>query len=267
MTAELKRAAIQARRVVIVNDDGIDAPGLAILEAAAKQHCDDVWTVAPATNQSGKSRAMTHRGNVRTQPRGPNRFAVHGTPTDCILVALGGLLPGRAPDLVLSGVNAGGNLADDIFYSGTVGACMEATEQGIQAIAFSQNRGEFAVVDWQCAQSLLPDLLPRLVGSMAHERTFLNVNFPGLTSLSEVAGVRVVPSGWRLGPTRLTEQDASPGERVFNIDPLRGERPNEAGCDLDLCLRGYVTVTPLGMSLSRHDALESFQSKLGAEER
>ena len=147
--------SIRDRRIVVVNDDGIDAHGLSILEHAARHCCEDVWVVAPAENQSGRGRALSWRQNVQVEPRGERRFAVHGTPADCVLIALNGLLGAQGADLVLSGINAGSNLANDIGSSGTVGACFEAAERGVPAIAFSQRQaGRSDRNRWACAERL-----------------------------------------------------------------------------------------------------------------
>jgi 5'-nucleotidase len=130
--------SLDSARVLLVNDDGIESPGLAVLERAVRGFTGDVWTVAPRENQSARGRAYTLRRPVDCQRLAERRFAVEGTPVDCVLVALNGLIAGRRPDLVLSGVNQGTNLGEDIPASGTVGACLEAAEQGVPGIAFSQ---------------------------------------------------------------------------------------------------------------------------------
>ena len=255
--------SIRDRRIVVVNDDGIDAHGLSILENAARRCCDDVWVVAPAENQSGRGRALSWRQNVQVEQRGERRFAVHGTPADCVLVALNGLLGARDADLVVSGVNAGSNLANDIGCSGTVGACFEAAERGVPAIAFSQRhagRGERNL--WACAEGLTAHLLPRLFDALCSPRRALNVNFPSLADGEVVAGVEVAHSGWREGPISIEEKPPAHGRRVFHIYTIREDEPNEPDCDLDLVSRGYVTVTPLGLDQTRHEDLAGMRARL-----
>ena len=254
---------IRDRRIVVVNDDGIDAHGLSILERAARHCCDDVWVVAPAGNQSGRGRALSWRQNVQVEQRGERRFAVHGTPADCVLVALNGLLGAQGADLVLSGVNAGSNLANDIGCSGTVGACLEAAERGVPAIAFSQRHaGQGERKFWGCAEDLTAPLLPRLVDALCSPCRVLNVNFPAPADGEAVAGLEVTHSGWREGPASIEEKPSIRGRRVFNIYTIREDEPNEPDCDLDLVRRGYVTVTPLGLDQTRHEDIAGMRARL-----
>ena len=258
--------SIRDRRIVVVNDDGIDAHGLSILERAARHCCDDVWVVAPVGNQSGRGRALSWRENVQVEPRGERRFAVHGTPADCVLVALSGLLGARGVDLVLSGVNAGSNLANDIGSSGTVGACFEAAELGVPAIAFSQRQaGRRDSNRWACAEHLTAHLLPGLFDALCSPHRVLNVNFPALVDGEEVAGLAVTHSGLRRGPTSIEEKPSTRGRRVFHIYTIREDEPNEPDCDLDRVLRGYVSVTPLGLDQTRHEDLARMRARLTDE--
>jgi hypothetical protein len=121
-------------RILVVNDDGINAPGLKVLERIARALAKDVWVFAPETEQSGTSHAFTLTGAIRLQRLGRRRFAVSGSPTDCVLLAVSEFLKDRRPDIVLSGVNRGGNLAEDVIYSGTVAGAMEAALLGIRAV-------------------------------------------------------------------------------------------------------------------------------------
>ena len=254
--------SIRERRIVVVNDDGIDAHGLSILERAARQCCDDVWVVAPAANQSGRGRALSWRQDVQVEPRGERRFAVHGTPADCVLIALSGLLDGRGVDLVLSGINAGSNLANDIGSSGTIGACFEAAERGVPAIAFSQRHAGGSGPDrWACAEGLTAQLLPRLFDALSSPCRVLNVNFPALVNGESAAGLEVTHSGWREGPMSIEEKPSDRG-RVFHIYTIREDEPNEADCDLDLAMRGYVTVTPLSLDQTRYADLAAMRAHL-----
>lgn len=255
--------SIRDRRIVVVNDDGIDARGLSILEHAARRCCEDVWVVAPAANHSGCGRARSWRQNVQVEPRGERRFAVHGTPADCVLIALNGLLGALGADLVLSGVNAGSNLANDIGSSGTVGACFEAAEQGVPAIAFSQKyAGRSDPNRWACAETLTAHLLPRLFNALCAPSRVLNVNFPALAPGEAVTGLEVTPSGWREGPASIEERPSTRGRRVFHIYTIRDDEPNERDCDLAFVLRGYVTVTPLSLDQTRYEDLAAMRARL-----
>jgi len=249
-------------RIVVVNDDGIDAYGFSILEQAARQHSQDVWVVAPSSDQSGRARAMSYRKEVRVHARAERRFAVEGTPADCVIVALNGLLTDRPVDLVLSGINDGENIADDVASSGTVGACLEAADQNVPGIAFSQGWGDFEDTNWTCSKALTASLLPKLAAAISDPRMVLNVNFPAVDDAQQVAGCRVVHTGWRTGPTTLEEHPGSDGQRVFYIESLREDRPNEPDCDLDLLSQNYLTVTPLTLDQTNYNALKTTGERL-----
>ena len=244
-------------RIVVVNDDGIEAHGFSILEQAARQHSDDVWVVAPESDQSGRARAMSYRKEVRVHARGEKRFAVEGTPADCVIVALNGLLTDKPVDLVVSGINDGENIADDVASSGTVGACLEAADQNLPGIAFSQGWGQFEDTNWACSKALTAMLLPKLAAAISDPRMVLNVNFPALDDAGQVTGCRVVHTGWRIGPTTLKEHPCTAGRRIFYIESLREDRPNEPDCDLDLLSQNYVTVTPLTLDQTNYNALRT----------
>ena len=257
-------------RILVTNDDGIDAPGLKVMVEAALAHSDDVWVVAPATNQSAKSRSMSLRQEVAVEKHGERRFAVHGSPVDCVLIGLNGLLDGRLPDLVLSGVNSGGILADDVGFSGTLGACFESAQEGVPGIGMSQTRGGPKLevpgpVDWRCAKSMAASLLPTLVESLAGPRSLLNVNFPAVAGPEAVKGIVAAPCGWRDTETRIRKVGEDGERQTFKIAPLRDNITSDDNCDLALTQRGYVTVTPLRLDDTDHDrmaALEQVLSRL-----
>ena len=250
-------------RIVVVNDDGIDAHGLSVLEQAARKHSDDVWVVAPASDQSGRGRAMSYRQEVRVTPRGDKRFAVEGTPADCVIVALNGMLTDRRVDLIISGINNGENVADDVASSGTVGACLEGADQDVPGIAFSQAWDGSGAANWACSHALAADVLPTLAAALSDPRMVLNVNFPALEDPGKVAGCRVVHTGWRVGPTTLEERPTdADDDRIFHIESLREDRPNEPDCDLDLIQQGYLTVTPLTLDQTNYSAMQSTGDRL-----
>ena len=148
-------------RILVTNDDGIHAPGLAVAERIARALCDDVWVVAPETEQSGASHSLTLALPLRLRKVDAKRFAVTGTPTDCVMMAIAELMAEARPTLVLSGVNRGSNLADDVTYSGTIAGAMEGSALGVPAIALSQAYGFSAGrdVDWSCAETHGPSLI------------------------------------------------------------------------------------------------------------
>ena len=153
-------------RILLTNDDGIHAEGLAVLERIARALSEDVWVVAPETDQSGLAHSLSLSEPLRLRRIGEKRFALRGTPTDCVIMGVRKILP-EPPDLVLSGVNSGANVADDVTYSGTVAGAMEGTMLGIRSIALSQAYNvidEGRVVPWEVAEAHGPELVDRLVG-------------------------------------------------------------------------------------------------------
>src|SRR6201997_1545748 len=146
-------------RILISNDDGIDAPGIRLLEKIARQLSDDVWVVAPEQEQSGASHSLTTRRPLRLTEVAPRRYWVDGTPTDCVLLAVKRLLRDKPPDLVLSGINGGSNVGEDLTYSGTVAAAMEATLLDIPAIALSQHFIDGEQICWQTAARFAPEVI------------------------------------------------------------------------------------------------------------
>ncbi len=167
-------------RILVTNDDGIHAPGLQVCEAIARALSDDVWVVAPETDQSGVAHSLSLNDPLRLREVGPRHFAVKGTPTDCVIMGVRHILKDGRPDLVLSGVNRGQNIAEDVTYSGTVAGAIEATLLGIPAFALSQAYGPETrnAVHWGCAEALAPDVIRRVMGEGVPDGVLVNVNFP-----------------------------------------------------------------------------------------
>ncbi len=242
-------------RILLTNDDGIHAPGLDVLEAIARQFSDDIWIVAPAEEQSGAGHSLTLSRPVRLRQHSERRFSVSGTPTDAVMMALREVMP-QAPDVILSGVNRGANLGDDVTYSGTVSAAIEGALAGIRSIALSQvyaSEGMGDSVPFAAAQEWGAKVLAPLLDVPLPPRTLVNINFPARLP-EEVQGIRVVRQGFH---------DYARGSIVEGIDP-RGYRyfwfglhgiehtPGHA-TDLEAIADGYISVTPLQLDLT-HDA-------------
>src|SRR5579863_10225718 len=171
---------LAAARILISNDDGINAPGLKLLAKVARALCPDVWVVAPETEQSGASHSLTITRPLRIRRLNPRRYAVDGTPTDCVLLAVNAIMKDKRPTLLLSGINAGANLGEDISYSGTVAAAMEATLLEIPAIAFSQHYESRRAIPWKTAEAHAAAVIRRLTASPWPRNTLINVNFPAV---------------------------------------------------------------------------------------
>ena len=170
-------------RILLTNDDGIHAPGFAVLEAIAAKLSDDVWAVAPAEEQSGAGHSLTLTRPIRLRRHGERRFSVSGTPTDAVMMALAHVMKDRPPDLILSGVNRGANLAEDVTYSGTVSAAMEGALAGVRSIALSQayaREGMGDTVPFAAAEAWAERVLRPLIDAPFTPGTLVNVNFPAL---------------------------------------------------------------------------------------
>jgi 5'-nucleotidase len=242
-------------RILLTNDDGIHATGLAVLERIAARLSDDIWICAPAEEQSGAGHSLTLTRPVRMKQHDARRFSVSGTPTDAVTMALKKILP-SPPDLILSGVNRGANLGDDVTYSGTVSAAFEGALAGIRSVALSQvysTEGLGENVPFEAAEHWGELVLRPLLDAPFAERTLVNVNFPPLAA-EAVKGIRVVRQGFH---------DYSRGSVVEGLDPrgfsyfwfgLHGiEHTPGHATDLEAIADGFVAVTPLQLDFT-HDA-------------
>jgi len=242
-------------RILLTNDDGIHAPGLTVLEELARQLSDDIWIVAPAEEQSGAGHSLTLSRPVRLRQHDERRFSVSGTPTDSVTMALRKVLP-AAPDLILSGVNRGANLGDDVTYSGTVSAAMEGTLAGIRSIALSQvytKEGVGDDVSFAAARAWGAQVLRPLIATPFAPRTLVNVNFPPLAP-ADVQGIRVVRQGFHdYGRGSLIESTDPRGYPYFWFGLHGIEHTAGHATDLEAIGDGFISVTPLHLDLT-HDA-------------
>lgn len=241
-------------RILLTNDDGIHAPGMEVLEAIAAELSTDVWVCAPSEEQSGAGHSLTLHHPVRLHQYGERRFAVTGTPTDSVNLALRQVLPDHRPDLVISGVNAGENLGDDITYSGTISAAMEAALAGVPAIALSQSFRDPAL-GFAAAKGWAARVLNPLTATLMAKRTLINVNFPSLPA-DEVKGIRVVRQGFHDYSRGSVVQGHDPRGRPyywFGLEDM--EHTLDKGTDLEAVADGYISVTPLQLDLTHHSAI------------
>jgi len=243
-------------RILISNDDGINATGLRHLEAVARTLSDDVWTVAPATEQSAASHSLTLRSPLRIRRHDDRRFSVDGTPTDAVLLAVTHLLKDRPPDLLLSGINRGGNLGEDITYSGTVAAAMEGTLLDVPSIAISQYFTPDHPPKWATGEHYLPDLIRRLTAVRWPKNVLMNVNIPDKV-VGSVAGAKVVRQGRRRlgGKPLLMERKDPRGVPYYWIGIAREAETEDPGTDLAAIHAGAISVTPLYLDLTHHDSV------------
>jgi 5'-nucleotidase len=237
--------------VLLSNDDGIEAPGLRALEAVAAD-LGEVWTIAPATEQSAKSHSLTMSEPLRVVSYGERRMAVTGTPADSVYLALHHLLP-RKPDLVLSGINRGTNLSNDVLYSGTVAAAREAASAGIPSVAFSLWVGEGAP-QWATAQRVVQRIARHVAARGLPPGILLNVNVPDVAP-EALRGVRVAPLGRRYYEFAVAEKVDPRGRKYYWIGGDHKRFEDLPDSDGPLCEQGYAVVTPLQMDLTAHDLL------------
>ncbi len=247
-------------RILLTNDDGVHAPGLGVLERIARELSDDVIVVAPETDQSGVSHSLSLSDPLRLREVSERRYAVQGTPTDCVLMGVHHILKDRRPDLVLSGVNHGHNLAEDVFYSGTIAGAAEGAILGIPSIALSQGfaPGERDAVDWTCAQTQAPKIIERILAAGIERDALINVNFPAIKG-GDAAGVEVVTQGRRdMNLATLDERSDGRGRPYFWIRYARSRSTPPAGTDLEAVFNGKIAITPLRLDLTDRNALERY---------
>jgi len=253
-------------RLLLTNDDGIHAQGLAALEAIAGSLSDDVWVCAPEAEQSGASRSLTLAEPLRVRRLDERRFAVRGTPTDCVMLGIQYLVEGPKPDLVLSGVNRGLNAAEDVTMSGTVAGAIEGMALGAPAIALSQMMGSYSGdhrEDFRPAEMFAPALIERLVAVGWPADVILNINFPIATD-TPVGQVEVTRQGFRDVRTRFAEQRTDLRGRDYYWLGYRNEpsRPAE-GTDLRAAYEGRISVTPLHIDLTHMATVHALRAVVG----
>jgi 5'-nucleotidase len=247
---------------LVTNDDGIYAPGLKILEKIARRLTDDVWTVAPEVEQSGASHSLTSRRPLRLRQDSRKRYAVDGTPTDCVMLGVRNLLKDRWPDLVLSGINPGANLADDVTYSGTVSAAMEGALLGVPSIAFSQVVSGGRAVKWSTAEQWAGPVISKLLAAGWPKNVLINVNFPEVPA-AQVVGIALARQGKRLPGEAFAERLDPRGQPYFWLAPQRAGDLGQRGSDLEAVSQGKIAVTPLTIDLTSGTTLKRLASAIG----
>jgi 5'-nucleotidase len=250
-------------KILLTNDDGVNATGLKVLEAIARTLSDDITIVAPSEEQSGAGHSLTLTRPVRIRTLGERRYAVTGTPTDAVMMALAKIMADGPPDLILSGVNRGANLGEDVTYSGTVSAAMEGALAGVRSIALSQvyaREGMGDEVPFSAAQAWGEKVLRPLIAAPLAPRTLVNINFPALPA-DQVKGVRVVTQGLRdYGRTRIVSNRDPRGYEYhwFALGPMVHTPAHST--DLEAVAEGYVAVTPLHLDLTHFQSMEMLEA-------
>ncbi|MBV8688140.1 MAG: 5'/3'-nucleotidase SurE [Alphaproteobacteria bacterium] len=250
-------------RILLTNDDGVNATGLKVLERIARRFSDDVWIVAPAEEQSGAGHSLTLTRPVRLRRLGERRYCVTGTPTDSVMMAIAHIMKEGRPDVILSGVNRGANLGEDVTYSGTCSAAMEGALAGIPSVALSQaymREGMGDTVPFGAAEGWAERVLRPLLAEPMAPRTLVNVNFPAV-SAERVRGIRVVRQGLRdYGRLRIEPRTDPRGYDYFWF--ALGSMIETPGhqTDLEAVADGFVSVTPLHLDLTHDPSLERLRT-------
>jgi len=251
-------------RILVTNDDGVHAPGIEVLEAIARELSDDVWIVGPAEEQSGAGHSLTLADPVRIRQLSERRYAVRGTPTDSVMLGIGVVMKDLRPDLILSGVNRGANLAEDVTYSGTVSAAMEGTLAGVRSVALSQTfgdpNGEFE--PFACARAWGASVVRALLKVDWAKGVLMNVNFPPVGP-SAVRGIRVTEQGFHdYGRLIIDAREDMRGTPYywFGLGPDATQPGHET--DLKAIREGYISVTPLHLDLTHYPTIAALRDAL-----
>ncbi len=247
-------------RILVTNDDGINAPGLRTLREIAGKLSDDVWVAAPDTNQSGASHSLTLHEPLRCQEVGERMYAVRGTPTDCVIMGVRHILLDSPPDLILSGVNRGSNIADDVTYSGTIAGAIEGAMLGIPSIALSLScTFEDDKYHWDNPLAHGPGVIRKILDAKLPDGVLVNVNFPDCAP-ENVAGIRITRQGRRdQNLLHIDERRDTWGAPYywFNFERRKSNPPPDT--DLWAIYNRFISVTPLQFDLTHRETMSGLE--------
>jgi 5'-nucleotidase len=248
-------------RILLTNDDGIGSKGLVVLENIARTLSDDIWVVAPHSDQSGMSHSLTLSHPLRVHKRDDRHFSVTGTPTDCVIMALRGIMP-LEPDLILSGINHGHNIGDDVTYSGTVACAMEGTMNGIRSIALSQSYhwDNQDGLSFDVAENFAPDLLKRLI-ALYLPHVFLSINFPNC-AVSDVKGTRITVQGRGNHSLHVEKRCDTRAQFYHWISFGDATQTPNIDSDVQALLDNKISITPLSVDLTAHNVRSALMQVL-----
>ena len=250
-------------RILLTNDDGVQATGIEVLESIARKLSDDVWICAPDSEQSAASRGVSLHNPVRLKKLGEKRYSVTGTPTDSVIVALKDVLTDKKPDLLLSGVNRGQNLAEDVTFSGTIAGALQGMQMGIPSIALSLARGFQGATSlpWETAEAHGPDLIRKLYDAGWPNHVVLSVNFPDRAP-DAVEGTVFTRQGHRDHQmSGLVKREYPRGGHYYWLTYGAGLSNPPNGTDLRAIYDGYISVTPLHTDLTHFETLNALQER------
>lgn len=257
---------LKSARILLANDDSIHSHGFRILEEVVSSLCDDVWVVAPETEQSAVGHSLTIHSPLRIRKYSDKRYSVYGTPTDCVVMGAKHILKDHMPDLVISGINHGHNVADDVTYSGTVAVATEATLLGIPAVAFSNTfDSKTGKYNWETCRDLIPEILQKLQGQVWEDNVLMNVNFP-FVGAGETPDVVVRHQGhYPPSMEDVIECEDPRGRPYYWIGPpAENSKDFSESTDVGALVRGKVTVTPLSLNLTHEPTLKTLEGLFGS---
>mgnify|MGYP001422639302 FL=1 len=260
-------------RILITNDDGYNADGIKILYEIAKSYTSDVWIVAPEYEKSGASHALTFIKDLTLKKQDENIYSVNGTPSDCVVIALENVLQDKRPNILLSGINSGVNVAEDVTYSGTIAAAMEGVIRRVPSIAISQNYdlGKKNEISWDVSKAFLDKVLDSVSATGWDFNSLLNVNFPQC-NVNEVNGIEVTSQGnretddlvlwkkennlFRIGLQRRLGESSKPKNNILN-KPIDGVMT-----DVVALTSNKISITPLHLDLTHAASIEILRKSL-----
>jgi 5'-nucleotidase len=249
------------QRALITNDDGIDAAGILALERAAAKVAEEVWVVAPAEDSSGSSAGLNLRKPIKTNQMAERKYSITGTPSDCILMAYRYIMEDKPPSVIMSGINCGANLADDVLFSGTTNAALVGTFLGISSIAFSLAYHSLSELHWTTAETLVPEVIERIHKAGWPRGVAYNVNFPA-APLDKISGIEMA----RLGGGSMLAVEVEPVvEKLegshFRLGATPKKRDQNPDTDVASLRRLAVSITPLKLDRTDYDVLNSLHEK------
>lgn len=256
---EAKMKALNDHRVLLVNDDGIEADGIKLLESLVRPHSKETWVVAPGEEQSGASHSISMHIPIRYRQIDEHHHAIKGTPTDCALMGIYEIMP-EPPSLLISGVNWGANLAEDLTYSGTASAAMEGAMLGVPSIALSlvHSWDDFR---WDTVERFCPEVIEGILDAGIAPNTFVNVNFPPVPA-DKVRGIRVCRLGQRPpGSFKPTKRSDARRKDYWWIEIMRNEHEVAAGTDLEAIENNEIAITPIKLDMTDDRSLDALKQQ------
>lgn len=257
-------ADLSGVRVLITNDDGIHGEGLRVLERIARTLTDDVWVVAPDSERSAASHSLTISRPLRIRALGEKRFTIDGTPTDCVLLALNRIIGRDRPTLVLSGVNHGSNIGEDVTYSGTIAAAMEGTLLGVPSIALSLHYERGGADHWDTPLTWGPRVIRAITAQPWPDNVLVNVNFPARPA-GEVNGIRVVRHGKRKIGDDLIERIDPRGKPYIWVGAQYGDADTTPDTDVHVVFNGGISITPLQLDLTHQPMMTTLREAFASD--